>query len=134
MERGLSEQNKVLNVNMHQISITSRKFIIDQMLSHSLLQQSFTITKSLLKSVRCSRQRFEELLREKELLCKQNAQCALLAIINKEIEDVRNSIAETIKISKTFVSKVSEFLRLLDEVGKKRNFQLFSRGNILKKK
>ena len=134
MERGFSEQKKVLNVNMHQISITSRKFIIDQMFSHSLLQQSFAITKSLLKSVRCSRQRFEEFLREKELLCKQNALYALLAIINKEIEEVRDSIAETIKISKTFVSKVSEFLRLLDEVGKKRNFQLFSRGNILKKK
>ena len=104
------------------------------MFSHSLLQQSLAITKSLLKSVRCSRQRFKEFLREKELLCKQNAQYALLAIINKEIEEVRDSIAETIKISKIFVSKVSEFLRLLDEVGKKRNFQLFSRGNILKKK
>lgn len=134
MEWGLNENKMVLNINMHQISITCRKLIIDQMHSHILLPQSFPIKKSLLKSVRCSRQRFEELLREKELLCKQNAQCALLAIINKEIEDVRNSIAETIKISKTFVSKVSEFLRLLDEVGKKRNFQLFSRGNILKKK
>ena len=67
VERGLSVNNKVLNVNMHEISITSRKLIIDHMNSHSLLPQSFPITKSLLKSVRCSRQGYLEFLRERIL-------------------------------------------------------------------
>ena len=97
VERGLSVNNKVLNVNLHEISITSRKLIIDHMNSHSLLPQSFPITKSLLKSVRCSRQRYQEFLREKESLWKQNAQCTQLAIIDKEIEEVKDSIAESIK-------------------------------------
>ena len=47
------------------------------------------------------------------MLLKQNAQCIQLAIIDKEIEEEKDSIAESIKISKTFQA---EFLRLSDEV------------------
>ena len=83
VEWGFSVYNKALNFNMGEISIISRKLIIDQMNSHSLLPQSFPITKNLLKSVRCSRQRYQEFLREKESSWKQNAQCAQLAIITK---------------------------------------------------
>ena len=41
------------------------------------------------------------------------------AIINKEIEEVKDSIAEGIKISKNIHA---EFLRLSDKAEKKRNF------------
>ena len=116
---------------MHEISITSRKLIIDHMNSHSLLPQSFPITKSLLKSVRCSRQGYLEFLREKESLRKQNAQCTQLAIIDREIEEVKDSIAESTKISKNFHA---EFPRLPEEAEKKRNFELLSKGNALKRK
>ena len=82
-----------------------------------------------MKSVRYSRRRYQELLREKESLRKQNTQCAQLAIIDKEIEEVEGSIAESIKISKNFHA---EFLRLSDEVEKKRNFELLPKGNTWK--
>ena len=95
------------------------------------LPQSFPITKSLLKSVRCSRQRYHEFLREKESLWKQNAQCTQLAIIDREIEEVKDSIAESTKISKNFHA---EFPRLPEEAEKKRNFELLSKGNALKRK
>ena len=101
VESGFSVSNKVLNVNMHGIYITFCKLIINHMTSYSLLPQSFPSTKSLLKSVRCSWQRFQEFAREKESLQKQN-QCNQVAIINKKIEEVKNYIAESIKISKTF--------------------------------
>ena len=68
VEREFSMNNKVLNVNMHKISVTFCKLTIDHMNCHNLLAQSFPITKSLLKSVRCSRQRYQEFLREKESL------------------------------------------------------------------
>ena len=89
--RGFSVKNKVVNVNMHEISITSHKLIMDHINGHSLLSQSFPITNSLSKSVRCSRQRYQEFLREEESLRKQNTQCAQLAIINKELEEVKDS-------------------------------------------
>ena len=63
--RGFSVKNKVVNVNMHEISITSHKLIMDHINGHSLLSQSFPITNSLSKSVRCSRQRYQEFLRER---------------------------------------------------------------------
>ena len=98
---------------------------------NSILSQSFPVTKSLLKSVRCSQQKYREFLRENESLRKQNRQCAQLAIIDNEIEEVKSSTAESIKISKNFHA---EFLRLSDEAGKKRNFELLSRENVLKRK
>ena len=51
---------------------------------------------------------------------KQNAQWHQLAIFDKEIEEARGSIAKSIKINKNFRA---EFLRLSDEVEKKRNFK-----------
>ena len=53
VEQEFSVNNKVLNVNMHKISITSFKLIIDYMNSHILLPQLFPITKSMLRSVTC---------------------------------------------------------------------------------
>ena len=85
MERGFSENNKVLNINMDEITFNSQELIIDHMNSHNLLPQSFPITESLLKLVGCSQQRYQEFLRQKESLQKENTQCAQLAIIDKEI-------------------------------------------------
>ena len=99
--------------------------------SHTLLPRSVPITKSLFKSVRCSRQRYQEFLGEKESLRKQNAQCVQLAIIDRKIEKVKDSISESIKINKNFDA---EFLRLSDEAEKKRNFELLSKGNAFKRK
>ena len=99
--------------------------------SHTLLPRSVPVTKSLFKSVRCSRQRYQEFLGEKESLRKQNAQCVQLAIIDREIEKVKDSISESIKINKNFDA---EFLRLSDEAEKKRNFELLSKGNAFKRK
>ena len=102
VEKGFSVNNKVLNFNMHEISVTSRKLIIDHKKSHSLLPQSFSNRKSLSKSVRCFWQRYQEFLREKESIRKQNAQNAQLAIIDREMEEVNDSIAESIKIRESF--------------------------------
>ena len=44
---------------------------------------------------------------------------------------MKNSLAGNIKISKNFRA---EFLRLVDETEKKRNFELLSRENTLKRK
>ena len=65
--------------------------------SHSLLPQSFPVTKSLLKSVRCSQQRYLEFLRAKESLRKQNTQCIQLAIIDREVEEVKDSMLKALK-------------------------------------
>ena len=62
VERCFIVNNNVLKCNMSQKSIMLRKLIIDHMKSHKLLPQSFLITKSLLRSVRSSLQRYEQYL------------------------------------------------------------------------
>ena len=57
--------------------------------------------------------------------------CTQLTINDKETEDVKGSITESIKISRNFHT---EFLRLLHETEKKRNFELLSKENALERK
>ena len=57
--------------------------------------------------------------------------CTQLTINDKETEDVRGSITESIKISRNFHA---EFLRLLHKAEKKRNFELLSKENALERK
>ena len=82
VEREFNMNTKVLKVNLKEVSITSRQLIIDYISSQNPVLQLFLITKSLLKSVCYSRQRYE-----RESARKQHAQCAKLAIIDKEIEE-----------------------------------------------
>ena len=82
------------------------------MKSHNLLPQSFPITKSLLHSVRSSRQRYEQYLREREEPKHQNEKTDHLKILDKEIGELKCSISGNKKISEKLNE---EFLRLTDE-------------------
>ena len=66
VERGFSMNNKILTINLKEVSITSRRLIIDYMISRKLVPQLFPITKSLLKSVSYFRQKYERCLKERE--------------------------------------------------------------------
>ena len=57
--------------------------------------------------------------------------CTKLTINDKEAEDVKGSISESIKMSRNCHV---EFLRLLHEAEKKRNFELLSKENALERK
>lgn len=62
---------------------------------------------------------------------KQGTPWAQSTIINKEIEDLKDSITDSIELSKSFYAK---FLRLSDKAEKKRNFKLLPKVNALKRK
>ena len=113
VERCFSVNNNVLKCDMSEKSIMSRKLIIDHMKSHNLLPQSFPITKSLLQSVRSSRQRYEQYLREREESKCQNEKTEQWKILDKEI----GAISDNRKISEKLNE---EFLRLTAEAEKQR--------------
>ena len=87
MERGFIENKKVIKVNMDKIKINSRKLIIDHMSSHNLYSKSFPITESLLRSVRCSLQRYQEI---KILLLLYHCLCLLDFTFGFEILLIQN--------------------------------------------
>ena len=72
-----------------------------------------------------SRQGYQRFLRVIEYSRKEHAQFAIFAIVEKEIEEVKGSIAESIQIGKNLST---ECLQLSDEAEKQRNFELLSRG------
>ena len=135
VERCFSVNNIVLKCNMPEKSIMSRKLIIDHMKSRNLLPQSFPITKSLLQSVRSSRQLYEQYVREREESKHQNEKTEQFKILDKEIGELKRAISDNKKISEKLNE---EFLRLTDKAEKQNDFlktkELLSKGNPLKRK
>ena len=135
VERFFSVNNNVLKCNMSEKSIILGKLIIDHMKSHNLLPQSFLITKSLLQSVRSSRQHYEQYLQEREESKHQNEKTEQLKILDKEIGELKCAISDNKKIS---VKLNEEFLRLTDKAEKQNDIletkELLSKGNSLKRK
>ena len=115
VERCFSVNNNVLNSSMSEKSIMLRKLIIDHMKSHKLLPQSFLITKSLLRSVRSSLQRYEQYLWEREESKHQNEKTEQSKILDKEIGELICAISNNKKISEKLNE---EFLRLTDQAEK----------------
>ena len=96
-----------------EVSITSRKLIIDHMNSGILLSLFSLITNPV---------EIGEM--------NQDLPRLQVVIIDKKIEDVNNTIADSIEISENFHA---EFLRLSGEAEKKKNFELLSKGIALKR-
>ena len=84
VERCFSVNNNVLKCDMSEKSIMSRKLIIDHMKSHNLLPQSFHY-KEASTSVRSTRQRYEQYLRERQGSKHQNEKTGQLKILDKGI-------------------------------------------------
>ena len=112
VERCFSVNSNVLKFNMSENSIVSRKLIIDHMKCHNLSPQSFPITNDLLKSVRSSRQRYEQYLREMQQCKRQNEETDQLKIIDKEISELKGAISDNKRISENLNA---QFLQLTDE-------------------
>ena len=87
--------------------------------------------KEFLQSMGYFRQKYERCLMERESVRKQHAQSAQLVIMDQEIEEMRGSITENIKIGKHLPT---EFLHLADEAEIQRSFELLGKENALKRK
>ena len=134
-ERCFSVNNNVLKFNISENSIVSRKLIIDHMKCHNLSLQSFPIKNNFLKSVRSSRQRYEQYLREMQQCKCQNEKIDQLKIINKEISEMKGAISDNKRITENLNA---QFLQLTDEAEKQKDLlktkELLSKGNGLKRK
>ena len=135
VERYLSVNNNALKFNMSENSIVSGKLIIDHMKWHNLSPQSFPITNDLLKSVRSSRQRCEQYLRQMQQCKRQNGKTDQLKIIDKEISELKSAISHNKRISENLNA---QFLQLTDETEKQKDLlktkKLLSKGNGRKRK
>ena len=134
-ERCFSVNNNVLKFNISENLIVSRKLIIDHMKCHNLSPQSFPIKNDFLKSVRSSRQRYEQYLREMQQCKRQNEKVDQLKIINKEISEMKGAISDNKRITENLNA---QFLQLTDEAEKQKDLlktkELLSKGNGLKRK
>lgn len=71
------------------------------MKSNFLAPHLFLVTKSLLKSVRSSRQSYADYLKEEQARKKENEYSAWIEIIFNDILEIKKQIAECVDIIKT---------------------------------
>ena len=115
VERCFSVNDNVLKFNMSENSIVSPRLIIDHMKCHNFSPQSFPITNDLPKSVRFSRQCYEQYLREMQQCKRQNEKTDQLKIIDKEISELKGAISDNKRISENLNA---QFLQLTGETEK----------------
>jgi len=103
------------------------------MKSHDLLPHTMSILKNLLKSVRSSRQRYEEYKRMREKSKLNNKKDEQLKILDKEMKDVKSCISDNQNISENLNE---DFLTLTDEAEQQKlllkSKEILSKGNSLK--
>ena len=97
---GFSVSNKVLNVNMHEISITSRKLIINHMNSHTLA----AVIINRKESVKISEVFSANRVIERERIVTETTHSVLsYPSLTRKLRKWRTLLLETLKLAKTFI-------------------------------
>ena len=97
---GFSVSNKVLNVNMHEISITSRKLIINHMNSHTLA----AVIINRKESVKISEVFSANRVIERERIVMETTHSVLsYPSLTRKLRKWRTLLLETLKLAKTFI-------------------------------
>ena len=100
MERGFSLRNATLKDNISELSIDSKRVIIDHMLSNDLKPETMNISTSLMVAFKSARTKYEEhkksARQEKELTEQENQKRALgitISELNLKIEGLKKTVA-----------------------------------------
>ena len=131
VERGFSFNNVVLKTNMKPESITARKIIIDHMRSKELKPHTLPIDRKLLRSVKLSRQRYSEYLRNQKKDAKENDANQQLALVASEL---KNELARKKSLADMCEALDKEFVELVNKAEKRNDMSLLVKGNALKRK
>ena len=131
IERGFSQNKTVLQQNIKEDSISSKRIIKDHMLANKLQPHSIEITNELRKSVRAARTRYAVYLEEEKKKNESLKTESAKKIIDREIKEVRSKITEKNETCKTLDEK---FVSLVEEAEKKKDINLVVQANALKRK
>ena len=88
VERSFNVNNTILKDNMKCKSITARKTIINHMKSKGLKAHTVPVTKDVLHSVKLSRSRYQEHLRQQRKELKENETATQLSLLNAKIKEI----------------------------------------------
>ena len=128
VKRGFNVNNTVLNVNVSEKSVVSRKLIIDHMQKNNLLPSTIELTKKLIRSVKTGRQLDPE---QQKKNAKHDEGNQHLEILSSEIKDV---IQKKQLLLEACENLDQEFVNIISEAEKKNDMRLVMKGNGLKRK
>ena len=94
IEREFSQNKTILQQNIKEDSISSKRVIKDHMLANKLQPHSIEITNEMRKSVRAARTRYAVYLEEEKKNKKNLKTESAKKIIDREIKEVRSKITE----------------------------------------
>ena len=130
VERSFGVNNTILKDKMKCESITARKTMIDHMNSKGLRAHTVPVTNDLLHSVKLSRFRYQDHLRQQIKESKENETATQLGLLNANIRETELWKKALIDFCD---SMDKEFLELAKKAAKKQDLKLSSKGTTLKR-
>ena len=94
VERGFSVNSNVIDVNMSEVSIKSKRLIRDHMIKHDATPSTIEITNQLKKSCRSAYQRYQEHLKEERKKLEEDSEAQAKKILNAEIKELESKIID----------------------------------------
>ena len=130
VERSFGVNNTILKDKMKCESITARKTMINHTNSKGLRAHTVPVTKDLLHSVKLSRFRYQDHLRQQIKESKENETATQLSLLNANIRETELWKKALIDFCD---SMDKEFLELAKKAEKKQDLKLSSKGTTLKR-
>lgn len=106
VERGFNDNNVVLKDNISSNSVIARRFLKNYMRVNDVQPSKIQISRELLKSVKCSRQRYETHLEDQRKESKQKEKNTQLTQVENEIKSINSECATIEKTISTFNSEI----------------------------
>ena len=129
--RGFSQNKILLQQNIKDDSISSKRIVKDHMLANKLQSYSVESTNEMRKSVRAARARYAVYLEEEKKKNESLKTKRAKKIIYRNIKEVYSKITEKSETSKILDEK---FVLLVEEAEKKKDINLVVQANALKRK
>ena len=131
IERGFSQSKTILQQNIKEDFISSKRIIKDHMLANKLQSHFIEITNEMRKLVRGVRARYTVYLEEEKKKNESLKTESAKKITEREIKEVRNRVTEKNKTCKLLDQK---FVSLVEKTENKKNINLVVQANALKRK
>ena len=132
VERGFSVNAGVLQDNMKEDSIVSKRLVKDYLISNSLQPHTVEVSSQLRASCRHARQRYQQYLEEKKKEKEKDAAASAKEILSMEINELQEKIANIEKTIKVLDEKYVSLIR--DAETSEDVLQKVVEANALKKK
>ena len=131
VERGFNDNNVILKDNMGDNTVIARRFLKNYMSVSELKPYTVPITRPLINSVRCARQKYQVYLDDQKKEVEVEKRSKELIAVDDELMSLNTQCSN---LKDTISTLNVKFVEYMDKAEKLNNMMLVTEGNALKRK